>query len=109
MSDLGVRQRHRGAYDAIERHGVIRGHFRDSADALSAAQDLFKMLKRPRRFVSFETGLQEIETRAGAYGVVYVDALDLQAGRPALCQRRSFGQAARSIGMRLLVATDVSA
>lgn len=108
VSDLGVKQRHRAAYDAIERHGVIRGHFRESADALAAAQELFKMLKRPRRFISFETGLHEVETRAGAYGSLSIDALELQSGRPALCQRRSFSQAARSIGMRLLVATDTS-
>lgn len=109
VENAGVKLRHRGAFDAIDRFGPIRGYFTNAADLQAQANALFQFLRRPLRRVECRTGLHEIFTRAGQTGIVALDGrLSLTDGKPALVTRRIFDGAARAVTLSTLVATDVA-
>lgn len=106
-SDATVKQRHAGAFDALEKFGAIRGYFTDIADAQAAANALFEYRKRPMRKIDFETGLQNAQTRPGAAGVIAYDGrLELTDGKPGVIVRRNFSGSGRTVGFTAIVVVD---
>lgn len=105
--DSAVKQRHPGAFDALEKYGALRTYFTDVDDLQLATQAVFEFLKRPMRKVSFEAGLQFYHLRPGENGSLqYSGRLELSDGRPGVAVTRRFNSSLRSVAATALMVVN---